>query len=144
MNDFSTLAHEVFNVRMSGPSLTELQTDALANWINMIPAWKAGPPADAAASERGRLLFNDMDVGCATCHAGAKMTNNATVAVGTGGSFQVPSLLGVAWRGPFLHEGCAATLDDRFGPCGGGDAHGHVSQLTASQRTDLITYLGTL
>jgi cytochrome c peroxidase len=144
MNNFDTLAHEVFNKRMSGPSLTDLHTAALANWIDKIPAWKPGTPADAAASERGRLLFNDKDVACATCHVGAKLTNNATVAVGTGGSFQVPSLLGVAWRAPYLHEGCAATLDDRFGPCGGGDSHGKVSQLTPSQLTDLVTYLGTL
>ena len=35
-----------------------------------------------------------------TCHSGALFTNNATVDVGTGRAFQVPSLRGVAWRAP--------------------------------------------
>jgi cytochrome c peroxidase len=74
------------------------------------------------------------------------MSSNANVFVNTGGSFQVPSLLGVAWRAPYMHTGCAATLDDRFvkAGCGGGEDHGHTTQLTANQRADLVTYLETL
>jgi cytochrome c peroxidase len=64
--------------------------------------------------------------------------------VNTGGDFQVPSLLGVGWRAPYLHQGCAPTLADRFNPCGGGDAHGRTSQLTTDQRVDLVAYLETL
>jgi CxxC motif-containing protein (DUF1111 family) len=56
----------------------------------------------------------------------------------------VPSLLGLAWRAPYLHQGCAATLADRFGSCGGGEAHGHTAGLTAEQRADLVTYLDSL
>jgi cytochrome c peroxidase len=67
-----------------------------------------------------------------------------TVDVGTGGKFQVPSLVGVSQRAPFMHDGCAATLRDRFGPCGGGDKHGFTSQLTSAQITDLVAYLETL
>jgi hypothetical protein len=43
-----------------------------------------------------------------------------------------------------MHEGCAATLADRFGACSGGDAHGKTSHLTAEQRPDLVAYLETL
>jgi cytochrome c peroxidase len=67
-----------------------------------------------------------------------------TVAVNTGGSFQVPSLLGIAWRAPYMHQGCAATLDERFGFCGGGDGHGTTSHLTPEQLSDLVAYLETL
>ena len=56
----------------------------------------------------------------------------------------VPSLIGLAWRAPYMHQGCAATLADRFGTCGGGDAHGKTSQLSAEQRADLIAFLETL
>jgi hypothetical protein len=57
----------------------------------------------------------------------------------------VPSLRGVAFRGPFIHNGCAATLRDRFDPgCGGGDQHGHTSQLGESDLGDLIAYLESL
>jgi hypothetical protein len=65
--------------------------------------------------------------------------------VGTGGRVQVPSLVGVAFRGPFMHTGCANTLADRFDPrCGGGDAHGRTSQLNPGELRDLVSYLQTL
>jgi cytochrome c peroxidase len=58
--------------------------------------------------------------------------------------FKPPSLLGVAARPPFMHDGCARTLRDRFGSCGGGDAHGKTSHLTAAQLDDLTAYLESL
>jgi hypothetical protein len=64
--------------------------------------------------------------------------------VGTDGTFQVPSLLNVAARAPYMHDGCAPTLADRFGPCGGGDHHGVTSPLGAAQIADLVAYLQTL
>ena len=107
---------------------------------------------DADAVARGQALFNEPNLGCATCHSGPRLTSNQTVDVNTGGggpdtgggAFQVPSLLGIAWRAPYMHQGCAATLEDRFGPCGGGDRHGQTSKLTVAQRSDLIAYLETL
>ncbi len=35
--------------------------------------------------------------------------------LGTGGAFQVPPLVGVGWRTPLMHNGCAATIAERFG-----------------------------
>lgn len=59
--------------------------------------------------------------------------------------FQVPSLLGLASRAPYLHTGCAKTLRDRFKPeCGGADAHGQTSHLSVAQLDDLAVYLETL
>jgi hypothetical protein len=66
------------------------------------------------------------------------------VDVGTGGSFKVPSLIGLAYTSPYLHNGCAATLADRFGSCGGGDQHGITSTLSSSQLSDLMAYLDSL
>jgi hypothetical protein len=45
-----------------------------------------------------------------------------------------------------MHDGCATTLLDRFTNtrCGGGDAHGHTTQLEAAQLDDLVAYLRTL
>jgi hypothetical protein len=144
MGTFSTLAHDVFNSRMTGPLLGDDHVESLFRWIDTIPNMEPPAAEDAAATERGRALFNDANVGCVTCHAGAKLTNNATVDVQTGGAFQVPSLRGLAWRAPYMHQGCAATLANRFETCGGGEAHGHTSGLTAEQRADLVTYLDTL
>ena len=81
---------------------------------------------------------------CVSCHNGQQLTNNQTDFVGTGGSFQVPRLVGLAFRAPYLHDGCAKTLADRFGACGGGDSHGHTSQLSPQQIGDLVAFLQTL
>jgi mono/diheme cytochrome c family protein len=118
---------------------------ALAGWLDTIPAYKPEAPADPAAVDRGRALFNDPTVGCASCHSGPAMTTRAIVDVGTGAPFKVPSLLGVSYRAPFMHDGCAPTLADRFGPCGGIEGkHGNVSALGDAERADLVQYLGTL
>jgi cytochrome c peroxidase len=63
--------------------------------------------------------------------------------VGTGRKFKIPSLIGVAARAPFMHDGCAATLADRFGACGGSE-HGSTASLTPGQVSDLVAYMETL
>jgi mono/diheme cytochrome c family protein len=144
MANFSTLVHDVFGSRMSGPVTSEQHLESLFHWIDKIPAMAPPAPEDPEAAERGRLLFNDGEVGCSSCHSGEKLSSNATVDVHTGGSFQVPSLRGLVWRAPYLHQGAAKTLADRFSDVGGGDAHGHTATLTTAQRDDLVKYLETL
>jgi mono/diheme cytochrome c family protein len=144
METFSKLAHDVFQGRMSGPQLGEQYVDSLFRWIDKIPSMEPPAPDDPAAVERGKAVFHHADVGCATCHSGERLTNNGTFNVQTGGPFQVPSLRGLAWRAPYMHTGCAPTLDARFDACGGGDAHGKTSQLTPQERADLVAYLDSL
>ena len=144
MTNFTDLVQAVFVGRMSGPQPSDAQTTAMLRWLDSIPELPNPPPAAPTAVERGRTLFGSAALGCTTCHAGARLTNNLTVDVGTGMKVQVPSLRGVSWRAPFLHTGCAPTLADRFGSCGGGDKHGHTSQLTADEVADLSAYLETL
>jgi mono/diheme cytochrome c family protein len=144
MRSFDMLASDVFASRMSGPRTQPAHITSLKNWIDTIPRMAVPEASDTGAVARGQVLFNDPSVGCASCHEGSRLTNNRTVSVNTGGSFQVPSLLGIVWRAPYMHHGCAATLADRFGSCGGGDGHGQTSQLTIDQRADLIAYLETL
>jgi hypothetical protein len=143
--DFPTLVSDVFQGRMSGPQLGNDQVNATLNWIDAQPRRTRTPPTDTAAVARGKTIFNDTTrAGCATCHNGPSLTNNQTVDVGTGGMFQVPSLVGIGTRGPFMHNGCAATLRDRFGPCGGGDRHGVTSTLKPAELDDLLAYMNTL
>jgi hypothetical protein len=102
--------------------------------------------SDAAAG-RGAGLFHAAEVGCASCHSGERFTNNRTVDVGTvaaGAALQVPSLVAVGYRAPFMHDGCAATLAARFDPACGGSAHGTTQQLSAAQVADLVAYLESL
>ena len=141
---FADLVTTVYNQRMGGPSLTGDQVTATQSWMNVIPRLP-GVVSDPDAVTRGQAVFGDSTHGCALCHSGAQLTSNATnVNVGTGGSFKVPSLVGLAYTSPYLHDGCAATLADRFGSCGGGDQHGVTSTLTQDQLSDLIAYLDSL
>jgi hypothetical protein len=140
---FERLMAEVMERRMAGPILPPEYQTALATWVDAQPALTR-TDYDMAAAERGRLLFESDETRCATCHSGDTLTNNVTVNVGTGLGLQVPSLRGVSFHAPFLHDGCAPTLSDRFGSCGGGDAHGVTSQLGTAQVSDLVEYMKSL
>jgi mono/diheme cytochrome c family protein len=146
MKTLDVLMDDVFTLRMSGGEVTAHQKVGLAQWLARIPAAAPGPVTDADAVARGQAIFASPEVGCATCHNGAQLTNKQLVDVGTGEPFKVPSLIGVGARAPFMHNGCAATLMGRFSSlfCGGGDLHGRTSQLTAAQLADLVAYLESL
>jgi mono/diheme cytochrome c family protein len=145
MRNITDLMHNVFTDRMSGPVLNEVQVRTLQGWIDRLPQ-RAAPRLMDASAARGRELFHDQRVACASCHTGNGGTNNQNSDVGTGSAFQVPTLRGIAWRAPFMHNGCAPTLRDRFTnpACGGGDRHGVTSHLNPGQINDLVAYLETL
>jgi hypothetical protein len=148
MTDFETLMNEVLVRRMGGPRQSTARKDALQGYVfSLTPPASIVDPRDAAA-QRGRALFESPEVGCTTCHSGPKFTNDLSVSVGTtasGHPMQVPSLHGVGYRAPFLHDGCAATLRERFDPsCGGGDLHGKTSRLAEVEIGDLVSYLQSL
>jgi hypothetical protein len=141
---FRHLVDEVMTRRMGGFAVEPQYADALAAWIDTQPELKLASK-NGAATERGRLLFESAELACATCHSGPELTNNQTVDVGTGSAFQVPSLRGLGLRAPFMHDGCASSLHQRFEPsCGGGDSHGKTSQLSEVQIADVVAYLETL
>jgi cytochrome c553 len=144
MKDLPTLMGEVFVTRMGGVPQSVERVDALASWL-----FAQRPPAglrsaDDPAVQRGETLFHSERAACGSCHSGENLTSNESKDVGTGGLFQVPSLVGIAYRAPFIHTGCAATLRDRFDPACGGDRHGDVSDLDEAQLDDLIAYLESL
>lgn len=147
MADLDALMGEVFVKRMSGPTLPADRVAAMGGWLETVPAlptWRPGNDADRASVARGRALFEGPAMGCVACHSGTLMTNNLRMDVGTRGSFQVPSLRGVSWRAPLMHDGCAADLAARFGACGGDDRHGVTSRLDDGQKRDLVLFLQTL
>ena len=143
MPTLHALVENVLTERMAGPPVSRDDERALGAWLDRVPAPK-GVTLDADQVIRGEALFRAPEQGCTSCHTGALYTNNQLASVGTGAPLKVPSLVGVGARAPFLHDGCAATLRDRFGACGGGDAHGHTSQLSEAQLADLTAYLESL
>ncbi|HVY30013.1 MAG TPA: cytochrome-c peroxidase [Polyangiaceae bacterium] len=142
---FDDLVDEVMLKRMSlSANVDETQRGALKDWLDSVPKAPTADDLDAAAVERGRTLFTSGTLACATCHSGDQYTDNKPHDVGTGGAFITPSLIDVNVRAPLFHDGCALTLDGRFGPCGGGDLHGVTSKMTRAERDDLVAFMRSL
>ena len=143
--DWSSLIGEVMMKRMAMPTPpSEAQSRALLDWLDSVPRLAPADDLVPESIERGRALFEDATVGCATCHSGAMFTDNRLHDVGTGGTFIAPSLVGVGARAPLMHDGCAATVRSRFYDCGGGDNHGRTSHLSSTQVDDLVAFLRSL
>lgn len=186
---FSSDRYGAGDAREAMPSArySDAQLYALALYL-----YSLRPPANPnrfdQAAERGKAVFEKE--GCGNCHTPPLYTNNQLVAAdgfepppgaagvvpvrlgvdpryalqthkGTG-YYKVPSLKGVWYRGPFGHNGAAATLDDWFDPARvspeyvptgfkGYDGktrsvpgHPFGLRLSPSGRGDLIAFLKTL
>jgi mono/diheme cytochrome c family protein len=142
---FTDLVHEVFERRMGGPIESNERIAALEHFVYGLKRRPPVRPADDAAALRGKALFESTEIECASCHTGPKLTNGETKDIGRGfPGLQVPSLIGVSTRTPLMHDGCAATLRDRFDPVCGGTLHGHAELLDDAELDDLVAYLETL
>lgn len=143
--DFVALTTDVMQGRMAGPSLTDAQTSALAQYVDRFPGLPAPAREKTDAVARGEQLFNDAAVGCTTCHSGARLSNDQTVFVGgDDGPLQVPSLVGIWSRAPYLHDGCAPTLLDRFSTRCDSGQHGNLQGLSTEDLSAMVAYLDTL
>ncbi|MRG92413.1 hypothetical protein [Polyangium spumosum] len=110
-----------------------------------------------AEEERGEVLFNDPNVGCATCHLPrTEYTNRALVGLGPWAfdkarfdaepegdwKFKTPSLLFLAGSAPYYHDGSAATLEELVER--NGKRMGHTDHLSKEDRAALVAFLKTL
>jgi YVTN family beta-propeller protein len=136
--------------------------DALAIYTNSfqpkLSPHAAGPGKLSAAAERGKALFFDKTVGCATCHSGPYYTDSRVEKpflvhdVGTGGGaaekmppeYDTPTLLGVYRSPPYLHDGRAKSLLDVLTTANPADKHGKTSRLTREQLADLVAFIQSL
>jgi cytochrome c peroxidase len=115
-----------------------------------------------AAAQRGKMLFLGPKLQCASCHAPPRFTDSVitpdpanyvrhdvgtlTLASGSrlGGpldGLDTPSLLGLWYSAPYLHDGSAATLLDVLTTRNPNDRHGVTSMLSSNQLADLVAYL---
>jgi YVTN family beta-propeller protein len=114
--DLEDLVRRSLTTTMRGPEPTEADLDALIAFLGTLdfPTPPAGGPAEAI--RRGEALFKDRR--CAECHPPPLYTRDRVYEVGLESpddvyrGFNPPSLRGVGARGPFLHDGRAATLED--------------------------------
>lgn len=139
LDDFDTLVNVVHRGRMAG-TIDMDAGRALAGWVQARTALAiSDDDLDIAAAERGREMFTA--IGCATCHAGTRMSNDATVEVPRRGWLQVPGLLGVDYRGPWMHDGRAKTLDAAIDEMLELSDPGAPEGLSTEARHDLVEYL---
>jgi cytochrome c peroxidase len=124
--------------------------------------------AIGAAAKRGFALFNG-NGNCAACHSGWAFTDAAFHDIGVAHdddigrgrqfpssvklqyAFKTPTLRDVARRGPYMHDGSFATLDDVIDLYNRGgvdrpsrDDEIHQLNLLQSEKADLIAFLRTL
>ena len=144
LSDFSALMDSIFVGRMGGPIESTERAKALEAYIYALPRRPAFRDASDAAAGRGKVLFESAATGCTTCQSGPNFSDGSSGDIGKGPALQVPSLIAVSARAPYMHDGCAATLLDRFDASCGGTAHGDVSTLTSADIADLVAYLETL
>ncbi|HEY2368018.1 MAG TPA: cytochrome-c peroxidase, partial [Polyangiaceae bacterium] len=135
--------------RMGGGKVTSAQEPIVAHWMNAIPRVPVRTDLDGAKVAAGKMVFEGAG-GCTSCHVGGTGTLAMNQDIGKVDSLdqsrpmQVPSLLDVIDRAPYMHDGCAATLMDRFNPACGGSNHGNVSSLSPTDVDDVTTYLESL
>ncbi|HVK07324.1 MAG TPA: hypothetical protein VM597_00970 [Gemmataceae bacterium] len=136
--------------------------DALAIYTNSFqPKLSPHIPAPgklSPAAEKGKALFFDKAVGCATCHSGPYYSDSTLKKpfnlydVGTGGGadekmgpkYDTPTLLGIYRTPPYLHNGAAKTLMDVLTTTNVGDKHGKTSHLKREQLEELVAFLKSL
>lgn len=139
---FDTLLGDVLDHQLGAGRLAPSDAWATSRWVDAIAPLPVRTIDDAAAVARGQLLFESARLACATCHAGPALSDESSRDLGTGGTFQVPSLRGVGYRAPYFHDGCATTLDEALRVCGG--AVHATSGASSAERADLVAYLATL
>ncbi|MBM4784133.1 MAG: cytochrome-c peroxidase [Archangiaceae bacterium] len=141
--NLTSLVGDTFVARMGGTMPDPTQIAALTTFLDQIPVPRVPTRAQPVDMTKGRAAFEK--AGCHACHSGARFTNDSTMAIGLDETWQVPSLRGVSRRAPFMHNGCARTMDDRFkDPSCGGRSHGDVSVLDDTEKAQLTAYLGQL
>lgn len=140
---------------------------ALAAYVSSLADGLPSAGAASSAAPQGAAVF---EAHCAACHEPPALTGPPVPlsAVGTDptlglsaergtGTYRVPSLHGVASRGPLLHDGTVPSIDAMFDPArvtpafegklhGSGVVPGHVFglDLTPADRAALLLFLGGL
>lgn len=141
--DMVSLLEHVYTSRMDGPELTEAHAQTVDGWLSALRAPRIAAARDPFAFARGLALFDGPRAKCGECHAGAMRTKSGRFDVGTGGAFEVPSLVGVSARLPLMHTGCGSTFDEALDPQCAGFAH-VPAELTRAELGDLAAYLSAL
>jgi hypothetical protein len=128
--------------RLRARALTEPETSTLATYITHAKTFLA-PRVATPEEERGRAIFESTEAGCQRCHqAGGRKSDGWRHDVGTGGSFETPSLRFVGGTAPYGHDGRYATLRELLVKTEG--KMGSTRALREPDLLALIAYLRSL
>lgn len=145
-NDVASVDHEVMLTsqgRMGGQGLTASEALSVGAYIDWSRDVIVPDVDDAAAVERGKALFADPAVGCATCHSGDRYTDNRFHNMVGLTQVNTPGLKGLVASAPYFHDGSALTLRDVV-DMADSVAMGHTEHLSDAQKDDLVAFLRTL
>ena len=162
-------------LRMGGEGLDNTELGSLERYLTgdalvRPPNPNRRPDGLSEQQARGRDLFFDAEVGCATCHVAGDQSDGKLHDVGTTNPqernafqllmevgadlsgfpitddfalrFNTPTLRDLFATAPYLHDGTAKSLYDVLDKTG--KTMGKTSQLSGQQKDDLIQYLLTL
>ena len=147
------------------PEMSLEEAGLLADYLRMLAPPPRQPPSDAGAAARGEAVFDEL--GCAACHIPALDGDAGPVPLysdlllheilppGAPGieefsagmrEFRTAPLWGLSRTAPYLHNGSADTVTDAIA---GHDGEARTAReawdaLSATDRTALLTFLGTL
>ncbi|HEX3759497.1 MAG TPA: c-type cytochrome [Kofleriaceae bacterium] len=128
--------------RLGGFGLSRRDTDALAAYLESLPAVRA-PTRDPAQVARGKQVFEAE--GCQSCHDGPAYTDRQRHKLaGTLRESDTPSLIGVAASAPYFHDGSAATLEALLRDRGAVHGMADTARLSDHEIADLTAFLDTL
>jgi DNA-binding beta-propeller fold protein YncE/mono/diheme cytochrome c family protein len=114
--DLEMHVEKTFDRLRGSGGLRSVELDALIAYVKSLPAPPAPVAPDEKLVDRGRALFASKEVGCSSCHAGARFTDQKKHDVGSRASadrathFDTPSLVHLSGRGPWFHDGRYQTL----------------------------------
>jgi hypothetical protein len=142
-----TVAEEALRTsrdRMGGFGIEEREALSIERFLNSsreVDVARKGSNEEVVL--RGKAIFERADVGCAGCHLGPRMTNNATYAMFGLPVVETRSLIGIAASAPYLHDGSLATLRDVVLASRSGEM-GNTGALSDVEIDELVAYLESL
>lgn len=147
--------------RMGGTGLLPQELTALSAFLlkglQPPPNPNLGPGGLTAQQIQGKAIFDDPKVECSKCHVPGSGTDGAMHDVGTATDVEIkvaakeglpkptyntPSLRGIWYTSPYLHDGSAKTLHDALKKTA--TTMGKTSHLSPAQLDALVAYLKTL
>lgn len=145
------------------------ELDALALYVTSLSDEPRSPYRDLGGlltpqAEEGRLLFESPDLGCIACHSGDRLTDSqwaepmvpllhdvGTLGPGSGqrlggplDGLDTPTLHGLWYSAPYLHDGSAEDLMEVLTVRNQDDLHGVTSGLEGAELEALVAYLMSL